>query len=316
MYIDIKEQLIKTVKEIKARGFVKILVQIPDGLKRDALELLKIFDENDIEAHLWVENTYGACDMPIHRAKAYGYDAIVHIGHTDFGVKTDLPLFYVEFYYDLDPTEILEKNLSKLEKYKNIGLVASLQFLKSLDKAKTYLEGVGKKVFVGKASNMYAGQILGCNVMAGLEVERKVDCFICIGAGKFYGLGLALMTDKPVFNLDFDKKSLEILDKTKYERMIAWNLAKFEEVKKVGVVISTKPGQYFDVQTIKKFLESFGKEVFVLIGDEITPEKIEGMGIEFLVNTACPRIGWDDMERYPIPIINYTDLVKHLKNKA
>ena len=39
--------------------------------------------------------------------------------------------------------------------------------------------------------------------------------------------------------------------------------------------------------------------------DEITPEKIQGLKLDGLINLACPRIGIDDLNRYKIPIINF-----------
>lgn len=38
--------------------------------------------------------------------------------------------------------------------------------------------------------------------------------------------------------------------------------------------------------------------------DEVTPEKIEGLKLDALINFACPRIGIDDLSRYKIPILN------------
>lgn len=70
---------------------------------------------------------------------------------------------------------------------------------------KHFLEKNGKESFAYK-SLQYPGQILGCNLEAAKKIESKVDCFLCISAGEFYADGIVLMTEKPVFVLDFHAK--------------------------------------------------------------------------------------------------------------
>lgn len=305
------EKVVAELNKLKAR---KILIQLPAGLKNKAKEIADFFQKNGFKPHIWIENTYGACDLPIFRAKNLGYEAIVHFGHTDFGVKQDLPIIYVEFYYDKDPTKILEKNFKKLEKYQKIGLIASLQFLKILEKTKEFLERKGKKVFIGKQQAMKPGQILGCKLGAATSIQHQVDCFLCISAGKFYALGLAIKISKPIFNLDLEKGEIELIDAMKYKKIIAWNLKKFEQAKDIGIIVSTKPGQWFDVSFLVEKIKKLGKRVYVLVGDELKAEKLEGLKLDFLINAACPRIGIDDLESYKIPMLNYAEIIKHINS--
>lgn len=78
----------------------------------------------------------------------------------------------------------------------------------------------------------------------------------------------------------------------------------------MGVLVSWKLGQMKSPYEIKKKLEKEGKEVFILAMDEIIPEKVEGLKLDALVNCSCPRIGIDDLERYKIPVVNFTELDK------
>jgi len=178
---------------------------------------------------------------------------------------------------------------------------------------KNFLEKRGKKVFTYK-SQKYEGQILGCRHGAGLEVEGDVDAFICISAGKFYGLGLALETDKPMLNLDLERMSIESMDtfKKKIQSLIAWNLATLKEARRVGLAVSWKKGQMFGSPfIIKKKLEDEGKEVFVFAVDELSIPKLEGLKLDAIVNFMCPRVGTDDLDKYKIPIVNYSQLMKN-----
>jgi len=75
--------------------------------------------------------------------------------------------------------------------------------------------------------------------------------------------------------------------------------------------VSWKKGQSFRSPfELKKRLEKAGKEVYVLAMDEVTPEKIEGLKLDMLLNCACPRIGIDDQARYQVPVLNCDQLGK------
>ena len=62
-------------------------------------------------------------------------------------------------------------------------------------------------------------------------------------------------------------------------------------------------------QKIKKSLENRGKRAYILIMDQITPEKIMGMKLDALINTACPRLS-DDYKMFGKIILNPEDVSK------
>ena len=301
------ENAIKELKKLKAK---RIFVQFPEGIKRNIQDIVKELEKNGFESVVCLQECYGACDIRDEEAKRLGCDALLHIGHEDYGVKSKLPVVYWEYFIDVNPLPALEKEFEKLKNYKKIGLITSLQFVKTIPVVKKYLEKKGKKGFVNKTLQ-YDGQILGCRLDAGKAIENKVDCFLCISAGEFYGQGMILQTDKPMLNLDLEKKTIESLEqkKRKIEKIIAWNKSALKDAKRVGVLVSWKLGQLKSTFDVKKKLEKEGKEVFILAMDEITPEKMEGLKLDALVNCACPRVGIDDLERYKIPVVNFTEIV-------
>jgi len=262
-------------------------------------------EKEGFEVVTCLEECYGACDIRDFESKRLGCDTILHIGHEDYGVHSDLPVVFWEYFIPSDPTPILEKEFAKLEPYKKIGLATSIQFVDTIEKVKRFLESKGKKVLTHTALQ-HAGQILGCNLEAATKIEPDVDCFLCISAGKFYGLGLVLKTEKPMLCLDLERG--EIFDliafKKKVQKIIAWNKSQFEDAKKVAILVSWKRGQVKLPFELKKKLEARGKDVYIFAMDEITPEKLLGLKIDACINMACPRIGIDDLERYKIPILN------------
>jgi 2-(3-amino-3-carboxypropyl)histidine synthase len=294
----------KELKKLKAK---RIFIQFPEGLKLKIQDISKQLEKEGFETVICSEPTFGACDVRDKEALELECDAILHIGHSDLGIKSRVPVIYWEYLYDSDPTPILKHEIKKLNKFEKIGLVTSLQFVTSIAKAKSFLRNAGKKVFTHKALK-YEGQILGCNIDAAKKIEEMVDIFLFIGSGKFHAIGIALKVNKPVFILDFEKKEIYNVEKEKrkFIKLIEWNRACLKDAKKIGILISWKRGQLKQklVYQLKKKLEKKGKETYILAFDEITPEKIEGLKLDCLINCACPRISIDDIARYKIPILD------------
>jgi 2-(3-amino-3-carboxypropyl)histidine synthase len=277
------------------------ILQVPDGLKR---KVLKIADDMG-DVLIDCESCFGACDLPIQEAKALGCDRIVHYGHSKM-IDAGIPVDYFEIREDYDPTKVLGKEFTKI-KEKRIGLVSTLQFLGSLDKAKKFLELKGKTARIGKGK-FNPGQILGCDISSALSIEREVDAFLFIGSGKFHPLGIALKANKPVYFLDVEKNEITDVESTKQrflkQRYATIALAK--DAKKFGILVSVKPGQLNLklAKEIKNKLEGKGKKAYVLIFNEIKPEKLEGLDLDCYINTACPRIAIEDRTNFKKPILN------------
>ncbi len=304
---------IKKLKRIKAR---KILVQFPEGLKLKIQEIAEELEKNGFDVLICLEPCFGACDLRDEEALRLGCDAILHIGHEKFVKKAKIPVVYWEYFIEADACSLIEKEYEKIKDYEKIGLVTSIQFVKLLPKVKDFLEKRGKKVFVHKSLN-YPGQVLGCNISAALKIEKEVDCFLCISAGEFYAAGLTLFTEKPVLNLDLEKKEIKSLEefKRRTQKIIEWNKSLIDGAKRVGILVSWKKGQLRkDFFEIKRRLKKKGKEVFVFAMDEITPEKLEGLKLDFLINLACPRLGIDDLSKFKIPMLNFAFVEKYLNS--
>ncbi len=297
---------------------MKVLLEAPEGFKRKILEIAEQIEKEGNEVIISGESFYGSCDLREHEAVALKCDKIIHIGHNQF-MKSEFPVEYREFKVDISVLPILESNFSKIEKFKSIGLLSSVQFIDSLPKIKALLEERGKNVFIGKGRNdgrvLYDGQILGCDLTPALAVKDKVDCFIFVGSGKFHALGADLKTDKPIFILDVEKKEVKLMENQKFLRQRYAAIALAKDAKTFGVLVSTKRGQMNakGAELIKKRLELKGKKAFIIAFDEIKPEKLEGLGLDCLINTACPRIAVEDRTSFKQPILNLDELEEVFK---
>ncbi len=84
---------------------------------------------------------------------------------------------------------------------------------------------------------------------------------------------------------------------------------RFLNAEKVGILISTKPGQ----ENLKKALslrtKLKDKKSYLFINNNIDLKEFENFGIDSWVNTACPRLDFDSS------VINIDDLnSRHPKN--
>jgi 2-(3-amino-3-carboxypropyl)histidine synthase len=302
-----KGEILGKLKKAKAK---KVFLQVPEGLKMGALDLVDFLEKNRIGVLLSLEPCFGACDLRDREAKELGCDVLLHVGHSDFGLKTKVPVIYEEYEIQCDPVPLLEWHLKKLD-YERISLVTTIQFVHCLDKVKEFLEGRGKKVYMGSAGSMKNGQVLGCNYSGAKALEDKVDCFLFIGSGRFHPLGLQETVSKPVFFLDLEKKNLTnfLREKERLETLRIMRVQKAKELRNFGIVVSTKPGQtnLETAERVRDKLRSRGKNAYVLVADQLTPEKLIGLKIDVLVNTACPRMR-EDFEQFGKVILDPKDI--------
>ncbi len=195
-----------------------------------------------------------------------------------------------------------------------VGLVSSIQFLDNLPLIKKSIKNKpinkknnkikNKKVIIG-------GQVLGCNVQSAEKIKDKVDAFLYVGDGKFHPLGVALATKKPVFtfnplNNHFSKIKKEEIDA--YKRRRKSSLVKFLHAENVGVIVSTKSGQYYPLSKLDSIIKKINKKYpdkkfYTFIAETIDYNQLENFPfIQAWVNTACPRIEED------IRILNLEDI--------
>ena len=300
------------VDEIRKARPKKILLQLPEGLKTNALEMVDTIEKNTgASVLISCDPCFGACDIRDSEAERLGCDLVLHVGHSDFGLRTKVPVIYEEYRIEYDAVGLLKNNLEKLKPYKNISLVTTLQFVHLLDGAKKLLEKNDKKVLIGKPQRAkHSGQVLGCDFSAAESVDEMADVHIFFGSCFFHPLGLASKTKKPVLFLDFEKNQLTELakEREKQERIKAMRIAEARDFIHFGILVSVKPGQLNIklAENLKKKLEQKGKKAWILVMDEITPDKIIGMHIDCLINTACPRL-YEDTERLEKPLLNAED---------
>ena len=74
--------LLKAVKEIKKIRVKTVLIQLPDGLKQKATEIVNTLEKNtNAKVFIWFNSCYGSCDIPAGIEKLK-FDLLIHFGHS------------------------------------------------------------------------------------------------------------------------------------------------------------------------------------------------------------------------------------------
>lgn len=193
---------------------------------------------------------------------------------------------------------------------KQLTLATTIQFLDSIEGVKKQLEENNIKVKLVKGRHSkYRGQILGCDI-----IKSETGNYLYIGDGLFHPKALLLKGAKKVLIYNpFSKKLSEITEKDieKIKNKLGGMILKFKISKNIGVIITRKPGQnrLKDALKFKHNWEKKGKSVYLFLTDTLDFNELENFPfIECWVNTACPRIGYDDVLRTEKSIINIDDV--------
>jgi len=297
-------EILETLRELNAQ---RVLIQSPEGLRKEAEEIAKFLEENGIEAILHGGINYGACDPADREARLLGCDALIHLGHSYMRLKLEVPTIFVPAFAKVDVIPALEKNLGEIEKLgKRIALVTTAQHIHQLGRAREFLEGKGFEVLIGRGDSRvsWPGQVLGCNFSS-----AKVDAegVLFIGAGYFHPLGIALAVRKPVLAVNPYSGDALWMEK-EAERLVRkrWaQIAKAMDAKSFGVVVSTKKGQLrlAEARRIIGLLRESGREAELIAMDHINYPALEGFSFEAYVVVACPRVPIDDYENWRKPVL-------------
>lgn len=223
-----------------------------------------------------------------------------------------------DFFLNEDFFNIVEE---KYDKNSTFALFSSIQFLDNLETVKTQLENRGFNIVLSKPSRCFFNcQILGCNSYEdNFDFDfSKIDGFIYIGDGFFHPKALLLAQEnreKFVLVIRYNpiENKTQILDKSFVNSSFLKkraNLAKFYLSKNVGVFISTKFGQENKDLSKKLEVKYKNKNFYFFVGDNFSNQEMENFCfVDCFVNSACPRIGQDDILEYKIPIVNLKDVL-------
>ena len=126
-------------------------------------------------------------------------------------------------------------------------------------------------------------------------------------------MGIRLFTKSPVLAIDPYNGDIRPMDEyaDRILRIRFARITKAKTVKKWGIIVSSKEGQYRMklAKELKKILQEEQMEAYIILLDHINPDVLlPYMELEGFVITACPRIAIDDSQMYKKPTITPQEL--------
>jgi diphthamide biosynthesis enzyme Dph1/Dph2-like protein len=201
---------------------------------------------------------------------------------------------------------LTKQAISKCKEYNSIALYASVQFTGKLNKLIVQLKKQNINVIISKPDRATEkSQILGCDVFyKNLNLSKEPDAFLYVGDGNFHPNALVFaqkdnVSFKPIICFNPINKELKIIDSYDF-KMYRGALMKFLTSENIGVFVSTKQGQqqYLQCKQLEKIYSvKTGKNFYYFISDSFNKNELENFCfIDCWVNSACPRISYDDIQ--------------------
>jgi 2-(3-amino-3-carboxypropyl)histidine synthase len=228
------------VKRIKSSDNRLVALQVPEGLKMQALDMMDAIEEKTAaKVILAADPCYGACDLVHDKMKMMGVELVAHMGHSQMNIDSGMPTHFIPVTYDGDPElkpvlpilaqhrAIAESRLSTAgddakselssdeaqEKFldavgriapltgSKLGLVGSIQHLHLLPDYKERLEKAGFEVEIPVGGDRLS--FPGQVLGCNYSGDNPgIGHYIFLGSGDFHPIGLVLHTGKPLALLD------------------------------------------------------------------------------------------------------------------
>ena len=284
------------VETLKKKGAKRVALQFPEGLKRRSAEVVSVLKEAGFDVIVSGDPCYGACDLALDTLRFA--DVLVHFGHSP--VDNQPQVIFEPCRINFDVT-VLENALPFL-KGRSIGLVTTVQHVHLIPAMVEFLQTKKIKGIVAEGSGRIPnrGQVLGCNFSA--AKATGADEILFVGTGLFHPLGIALATHARVIALDpLTGIAREVNGDTLLRRRFSI-IEKARGAKTIGIIVSTKSGQQRMELALR--LASLSPGAVIVTMREVSPDELLNLGFACYVNTACPRLAYDDQVRFPVPVLS------------
>ncbi len=317
-------------------GAVRVVVQLPDGLKKYGVSIvncLKSLTPGSLEVYLHADPVYGSCDIQYGQlASSVKPQLIIHVGHSPYpveladpGLESPVNIVYVPALSKLDiPEGSVESSIEVLRGYgvRRVGVVTTAQHTHRVKALAEALREGGLEPVIPRGFPPYFldGQVLGCDYRLAKHV--KAEGFIYFGGGVFHPLGLYLATFKPIVKIDpYEGKTIDLTGLG--ERVYRVRLFKVSEAMnadKWALIVGVKTGQYrpWLVERLRREIEARGRNYVLIASENLTLQNIIAVDNEWIqafTVTSCPRIPTDDLWEYHKPVLTPGETIMALRGE-
>jgi len=293
---DTSERAPALAEKLRARGAKTVALQFPEGLKRKAAGIASALRAGGFDVIVSGDPCYGACDLAL---GLLGYaDVLVHFGHAPVEERPDVICEPCPVDFDI---AVLEKALPLLAG-KRAGIVTTVQHAHLVPAMEEFLRanGIAVQVAGGSGRAPLRGQVLGCSL--GAAKIPGAETILFVGTGLFHPKGIAIATRKRVVALDPLAGTVEDVSGDALLRRRFAAIEKARGAETIGIIVSSKSGQ--NRIALARRLSALAANTVLVMMCEVSPGELLNLGFGAYVNTACPRLVYDDQIRFPVPVLS------------
>ena len=184
-------------------------------------------------------------------------------------------------------SEVNEKKIQSLRLPDRTAIAYSIQYKDIALKIKKILE---KKYNITGIV-----QVLGCSKP---QFPKGTKAILLISSGRFHAVSLAHESKLPIYILEASELSKISKEEVEaFESKKKASYLQFMNSSKIGILVSTKPGQ----ENLKRAIEFKknnlkDKKFYLFLDNEIDSRQFENFSdISAWINTACPRLDFDNL---------------------
>ncbi|KAI9026759.1 diphthamide biosynthesis protein [Hyaloraphidium curvatum] len=308
----------KSIHAIQMAGAKRVALQMPEGLLMYACTIVDILSGfAGVECVVLGDVTYGACCVDDYTAVAAGCDFLIHYGHSCLVpvsvTKIKALYVFVDIQIDLPHfVETMKLNFvdAKTGKGGRVVMVATIQFIASLQLAKPLLEPFFELLYVPQTRPLSPGELLGCTSPV-LPSSINPDFVIYLGDGRFH-LESMMIHNPDLAYYQYDPYGRTITrEYYDHGAMKSLRLGAIEQAKKNGrswgLILGTlgRQGNPNVYAHIKSQLDARQLPHTTILLSEISPAKLANFAdIDVFVQTSCPRLSIDWGHQYPKPLLS------------
>ncbi|MEM2020668.1 MAG: diphthamide biosynthesis enzyme Dph2 [Zestosphaera sp.] len=308
---------------IKERTASKVLIQIPEGFKRHAYELVDRLSSrtgSGVEIHIDASPGFGSCLLDLRVVE--GYDLVVHIGHEQYPYwPPPKNVVFIDLQsktrLSSDVTESLFTELRNLHA-RRLAIYATAQHK---DLGDELIESARTRGF----DVLNKGQIVvfGCWFSDLDAIKNSVDAVMVIAGGRFHalGVGLRLGGGKEVVAVDPYMNTYKLL-KEDIIKVLKIRLGKVVSSLDAfsWLLITGSAGQYRLglIRELSRLITSSGGKYYVATAPYLTRDLLTNLDsdyIDSIVVTSCPRLAIEDLHDYFKPVLTPGEAFMSLRKR-
>jgi 2-(3-amino-3-carboxypropyl)histidine synthase len=284
------------IAALHQRGVHKVALQFPEGLKRKSAAIATELAHAGFVVIVSGDPCYGACDLALDTLS--NADVLVHFGHSPVDSRTNVIFELCETGFDV----AVLKNALPLLKGDTVGLVTTVQHAHLVPAMEAFLQsqGICVRVATGTGRTPHRGQVLGCRFAA--ATATQADQILFVGTGVFHPTGIAIATGARVIALDPLTGTAQMVDGEPLMRRRFAAMERARGAKNFGIIVSSKSGQ--QRLALAERLAKLSEHAVIVMMREVSPDELLNLGFAAYVNTACPRLVYDDQVRFPVPVLS------------